>query len=168
VRDVPELLPVCFLSGSTNPLLNHLNTGDIAITSGHPFVRSFVSFEVLPLVEFVPAPGISDEDAIDMIRTPTQANPRRKFGMHASTTSSLSHRGFEEEEEDPTIGAMGEGGVDLFNNAVNRMLALFEGHAQDGESPHPIIPVFPSRLWSRQLGRWSHRPTCRLSATRTV
>lgn len=33
-------------------------------------VISFVHFEVLPLVEFVPERSISDAEALDMIRTP--------------------------------------------------------------------------------------------------
>ena len=70
VRDLPELLPVCFLSGQTNPLLNPAAAGDVSISCGHPFIRSFTHFEVLPLVEFVPAPGLTDEDAIELIRTP--------------------------------------------------------------------------------------------------
>ena len=70
VKDLPELLPVCFLSGQTNPLLNPQSAGDMSISCGHLFVRSFAHFEVLPLVEFVPAPGLSDEDALELIRTP--------------------------------------------------------------------------------------------------
>ena len=46
VRDLPELLPVCFLSGQTNPLLNPAQAGDVSISCGHPFIRSFTHFEV--------------------------------------------------------------------------------------------------------------------------
>lgn len=53
--DKDELLPVDYRSSTTNPLLNPNGTGDVCINSGHPFVRSFVSFENLPLVEFQPA-----------------------------------------------------------------------------------------------------------------
>lgn len=52
--DKEELLPVDYRSSTTNPLLNPNGTGDVCINSGHPFVRSFVSFENLPLVEFQP------------------------------------------------------------------------------------------------------------------
>jgi intraflagellar transport protein 122 len=72
VRDNPDYLPVCFRCGSTNPLLNPFTNkfakGDICTNCGHPFVRSFINFEILPLVEFVPEPNIPDLDAIDMIR----------------------------------------------------------------------------------------------------
>jgi intraflagellar transport protein 122 len=53
--DKDELLPVDYRSGTTNPLLNPNGNGDVCVTSGHPFVRSFVSFDNLPLVEFQPA-----------------------------------------------------------------------------------------------------------------
>lgn len=52
--DKDELLPVDYRSSTTNPLLNPNGTGDVCVNSGHPFVRSFVSFENLPLVEFQP------------------------------------------------------------------------------------------------------------------
>jgi hypothetical protein len=72
VRDNPELLPVCYRCGTSNPLLSPLtdsfSRGDSCASCGHPFVRSFLNFDVLPLVEFAPAAGITDEQALDMIR----------------------------------------------------------------------------------------------------
>ena len=72
VRDDPDILPVCYRCSSTNPLLNPFTNkftkGDVCTNCGHPFVRSFVNFDILPLVEFVPEQHISDEDAIDLIR----------------------------------------------------------------------------------------------------
>lgn len=59
--DEEELLPVCYRCGTTNPLLN--TQGDVCTACGAPFVRSFVTFEHLPLVEFELEPGISDEEA---------------------------------------------------------------------------------------------------------
>lgn len=74
VRDDPEHLPVCYRCGSVNPLLNPFTNrfakGDVCTNCGHPFVRSFINFDILPLVEFVPEPHISDDDAMDMIRQP--------------------------------------------------------------------------------------------------
>eukprot|EP00937_MAST-01D_sp_MAST-1D-sp2_P001092 g1092.t1 len=90
--DRQELMPVCFRCGTTNPLLNS-NTatppataaearasatvgrertapgsGDSCFTCGHPFVRSFTSFDQLPLVAFVPEEGISDAEAAQLLR----------------------------------------------------------------------------------------------------
>ena len=41
---------------------------DVCTSCGHPFVRSFLNFEVLPLIEFVPEASISDEEALDLIK----------------------------------------------------------------------------------------------------
>merc|ERR1719271_1305404 len=38
------------------------------MSCGHPFVRSFLNFEVLPLIEFVPEASTSDEEALDLIK----------------------------------------------------------------------------------------------------
>eukprot|EP01038_Epipyxis_sp_PR26KG_P005400 gene5400-7484_t len=82
VRDDPDHLPVCYRCGSTNPLLNPFTNkfakGDVCTNCGHPFVRSFINFDILPLVEFVPEPSISDEEAIEFIRQPP---PTKGFGF---------------------------------------------------------------------------------------
>ncbi|XP_048590687.1 intraflagellar transport protein 122 homolog isoform X2 [Nematostella vectensis] len=74
-HDNEELLPMCYRCSTTNPLLN--NKGNQCINCRQPFVYSFSSFEVLPLVEFVLEDDISDEEAIKLIEAePT--NQRRK------------------------------------------------------------------------------------------
>lgn len=42
--------------------------GDACVTCGHPFVRSMLCFEVLPLVEFMPDPALSDEEVVALLR----------------------------------------------------------------------------------------------------
>ena len=71
VRDDPDLAPVCYRCSSSNPLLNPFTdkfTGDVCTNCGHPFIRSFINFDVLPLVEFVPQTGINEDEAIELIR----------------------------------------------------------------------------------------------------
>jgi len=84
VRDEPEHLPVCYRCSSTNPLLNPFTNkfakGDVCTNCGHPFVRSFINFDILPLVEFVPEPSISDEEAIELIRTNPASGRNRPVG----------------------------------------------------------------------------------------
>mmetsp|Transcript_3049 Transcript_3049/g.4655 ORF Transcript_3049/g.4655 Transcript_3049/m.4655 type:complete len:1198 (+) Transcript_3049:84-3677(+) len=63
--DKEDLLPVCYRCSTTNPLVN--NAGDICINCKHEFVRSFCSFDHLPLVQFALADGISDGDAAKLI-----------------------------------------------------------------------------------------------------
>ena len=50
-------MPSCFRCQTTNPLLNQ--NGDRCTACAHPFVRSFASFEPLPLVRFMPERRIS-------------------------------------------------------------------------------------------------------------
>ncbi|ETV94469.1 hypothetical protein H310_11793 [Aphanomyces invadans] len=65
--DRDELLPIDYRSSTTNPLLNPNGTGDVCVHTGHPFVRSFASFDTLPLVEFQPTPDLTDEEAIALL-----------------------------------------------------------------------------------------------------
>ena len=53
-----------------NPATSHSASvhRDVCTSCGHPFVRSFLNFEVLPLIEFVPEASISDEEALDLIK----------------------------------------------------------------------------------------------------
>jgi intraflagellar transport protein 122 len=66
--DNKDLLPVCYVCGSENSLLRD-SSNDSCINCGHPFLRCFLNFDVLPLVEliFEPDDGISNEEAIDLI-----------------------------------------------------------------------------------------------------
>ncbi len=90
VRDDPDHLPVCYRCGATNPLLNPFTNkfakGDVCTNCGHPFVRSFINFDVLPLVEFVPDPTISDEEAVELIRQ----QPPSSFGPTGRSSEQKS------------------------------------------------------------------------------
>ena len=108
VRDKQELLPVCFLTGQTVPLLNPQGLGDVSPSCGHLLVRSSINYEVLPLVEFVPASGITDAEAIELIRSNPEGGPPKKRGL-----------GFGANAEDDESG-------DLFQKAVNKALASYE------------------------------------------
>ena len=137
VRDDPEILPVCYRCSSTNPLLNPFTNkfakGDVCTNCGHPFVRSFVNFDILPLVEFVPDSKISDDEAIDLIR---QVGNRSK-GRGGRGKSSRWKEGKEGESDMMTLddegdrggydnyqgGGFGEGDdQDLFTRCVNATL----------------------------------------------
>eukprot|EP00357_Protocruzia_adherens_P030527 CAMPEP_0114984012 /NCGR_PEP_ID=MMETSP0216-20121206/7032_1 /TAXON_ID=223996 /ORGANISM="Protocruzia adherens, Strain Boccale" /LENGTH=1227 /DNA_ID=CAMNT_0002346085 /DNA_START=54 /DNA_END=3737 /DNA_ORIENTATION=- len=65
--DKESLMPICNRCMGQNPLLN-MNSGDRCVSCGHPFIRSFISFDTLSLVEFVPEDGISDEEAMKLIK----------------------------------------------------------------------------------------------------
>lgn len=65
--DKEELLPVCYRCSTTNQLLNTTGTGDRCVDCGHQFVRSFASFDTLPLVEFYLEDGLEDAEAIALL-----------------------------------------------------------------------------------------------------
>lgn len=71
--DKEQLLPVCYRCGTTNPLISAN-----CVACGHEFVRSFCSFDVLPLVEFVLENSVSDEEAAKLIAAqPSQGKDSR-------------------------------------------------------------------------------------------
>ena len=59
---------MCYRCQTTNPLLNN-NRGNHCINCGQPTIHSFISFEVLPLVEFVLENDIPDEEALSLLET---------------------------------------------------------------------------------------------------
>ncbi len=153
VRDAEDVLPVCYRCSSRNPLLNpftnKLARGDVCTNCGHPFVRSFINFDILPLVEFVPEPRISDEEAIELIRQqpPAQsgASSQRRQQQKSKSNNANKHIGgwreskegeadtlrldddgdrAVEEDEDEVAEAMGVniGESDLFMRCLNLTL----------------------------------------------
>jgi intraflagellar transport protein 122 len=60
-------MPLCFRCLNTNPLINP--KGDKCTTCSNPFIRSPISFEILPLIEFKPVKGITDDQVIEMIKS---------------------------------------------------------------------------------------------------
>ncbi|KAL0031263.1 hypothetical protein WJX77_012099 [Trebouxia sp. C0004] len=63
--DAEEVLPTCYRCGSSNPLVNA--QGDICNTCGNGVVRSFLTFEPLPLLQFQVASHISDDQAAALL-----------------------------------------------------------------------------------------------------
>lgn len=124
--DKEELLPVDYRSSSVNPLINTTGTGDVCVNSRHPFIRSFVTFENLPLVEFQPAEGISDAEAEKLIN----AQPGSKAAMKRDGWHETDHGGgvqtmqFGDEDilddEDALFADQGPGGESLFEQQLSR------------------------------------------------
>ena len=65
--DNEELLSICYRCSTTNPLYNA--KGNRCNNCGQHFIYSFVSFEILPLVEFQLEEGIGDKEAIALIES---------------------------------------------------------------------------------------------------
>ncbi len=64
-------MPMCFRCLNTNPLINP--KGDKCNTCSNVFIRSLISFEILPLIEFRPSKALSDDEAIEMIKSSSLA-----------------------------------------------------------------------------------------------
>ncbi|KAA0153703.1 hypothetical protein FNF29_03091 [Cafeteria roenbergensis] len=64
--DRREVQRMCFRCGTLNPVLG--TRGDACASCGAGFFRSLASFETLPLVEFEPAPPLSVDDALGLMR----------------------------------------------------------------------------------------------------
>jgi intraflagellar transport protein 122 len=65
LTDNDELAPICYRCSTTNSFINQF--GDYCQSCGHPFVRSFYSFEIIPLVEFELDESLSEEEALRLI-----------------------------------------------------------------------------------------------------
>jgi hypothetical protein len=51
---------------NSNALINI--AGDYCTACGHPFIRNFVGFDTLPLVEFTPRSDIPHKKAIELLK----------------------------------------------------------------------------------------------------
>ena len=108
MSDKEELLQTCYRCGHRNALLTASNkTTDACMNCHHPFVRSFSQFDQLPLVEFVPPKGMSDEEALGHIKAIARS------GDSESKQSEEVDRWTDKEETGP-------GGEDGFNAALAR------------------------------------------------
>ena len=83
-----DLLPMCYRCSTTNQLFN--TAGSICTNCRQPFVFSFVSFEVLPVVEFFLAEGISDDEAMKLIQMEAPRRSKNQGWKEAEQGSILS------------------------------------------------------------------------------
>jgi len=111
--DQDDLLPVCNWCMTTNPLLR--SNLDSCINCGHPFLRTFLGFDILPLVEFYPDSDIPIEDALKLIALePNARKEHNNDGWRESTRGGAEVMSL---NDGPMPGD--EGGTDLF---VQKML----------------------------------------------
>ncbi|XP_023209528.1 intraflagellar transport protein 122 homolog [Centruroides sculpturatus] len=124
--DAEDLLPLCYRCSTTNPLLN--NQGNCCINCKQPFVHSFVSFDILPLVEFILEEGISDEEAMRLLEMEPQSSfeqPQNFTGVDAGSYQALRFDDNLENdsEADPftaRLMSFEEGGLDFVPVIVSR------------------------------------------------
>ena len=144
VRDNPELAPVCYRCGSTNPLLNPFSNkftmGDRCTNCGHPFIRSFINFDILPLVEFFPNMDISDAKAVEMLKNRGgsgggSGRKGREDMWDEGKRDDANVMTFGGDDDDGGYGG-GDGDTDAFNRAVNATL-----EHQDGAQTYEPVTV---------------------------
>ncbi|KDO17556.1 hypothetical protein SPRG_16788 [Saprolegnia parasitica CBS 223.65] len=130
--DRDDLLPIDYRSSTTNPLLHPTSGGDVCVNSAHPFVRSFLSFDNLPLVEFAPTPDLSDDEAMALIDTlpPIQQgdinnNDKWKTSEHGGAQSMQLN---DHTDDEPQMG-------NLFERALNKQ----GGHGRG--APYRVLVV---------------------------
>ena len=125
--DKEEYLNTCFRCGQALPSL--MAPGDRCTNCFHPFVRSFVSFEPLPLVEFILSPDLTDEKAEQMITTGTGRKPKAvKEWKELQQANALKNA--------REAGAVGSGAADVitFNDNIVD-IALQSGGDADHRDP---------------------------------
>lgn len=66
---------ICNRCMNTNSLINVANpsnptniSGDVCSSCGHPFIRNFIGFDTLPLVEFLPRADILPKKVIEFLK----------------------------------------------------------------------------------------------------
>ena len=64
--DKDTILPTCARCSMANPLISDKNA---CFNCKHPFIISFMSFEVLPLVEFKPQQGIPHSKVLELVNS---------------------------------------------------------------------------------------------------
>ncbi|KAG1709205.1 hypothetical protein DVH05_019849 [Phytophthora capsici] len=143
--DREELLPVDYRSSTVNPLLNPNNTGDVCVNSGHPFVRSFVSFENLPLVEFQPEPTLSDEEAEELILMypdDASAGSKRAGDGWRETDYGNGSQSMKLDDEPEPVEESVKTGADLFEQALNKQATYGAsvGH-RSGTAPYRVLQL---------------------------
>ncbi|XP_041457748.1 intraflagellar transport protein 122 homolog isoform X2 [Lytechinus variegatus] len=146
-HDAEDVLPMCYRCSTTNPLLN--NQGNRCINCSQPFVHSFVSFEVLPLVEFHLEEGIPDEEAVQLI----QMEPPRN-GRSGGDKWSESNKG---NVQSMRLDEYGGDDSDVQEDPFTARLLSFE------QGGNEFVPVVVNRTVLKSLDR-SHVVIKRWSA----
>lgn len=95
--DAEDLLPLCFRCTATNPLVS--GKGDVCISCGGRFVRSFVTFEHLPMVEFEVAEDITPKEARKLIRQV----PESRVGSQENDWGGDQRMTFDDGEDDAML-----------------------------------------------------------------
>jgi intraflagellar transport protein 122 len=154
-QDKEDLLPMCYRCSTTNSLLRQ--TGNACTSCRQPLEFSFVSFEPLPVVEFVLEEGISDEEAVRLIQMePPQKKTSGPVITDEGTTQTLVLSGPPDDqlddENDAFTSTNTEGGSEFQPVEVGRSI-LTRLHRSEvmvkewgGSNWKPVLPLGHARL----------------------
>ena len=126
--DSEELLSMCYRCSTTNPLTN-TRGGNRCNNCNAPFVMSFVSFEILPLVEFHLEEGISDKEAMSLIES--SAKSHKKDAKKGGDGNDIMTLGTEED-------------FDPFNNKL-LSFSQQDGEMMPDDPASDFVPVIVNR-----------------------
>lgn len=148
-HDREELIPFCYRCSKNNPLLNP--HGNHCTNCKQPFIYSFISFEILPLVEFQPDEDISHEEVLKLIK------------MQPETTTTPKNIPRNPQESDTLVVEENTESKDVFTEYLNSidhtsveykpvqldrdiLLALPASEVLIKQWPWPIVPQYYKSL----------------------
>ncbi|XP_062523005.1 intraflagellar transport protein 122 homolog [Corticium candelabrum] len=152
-HDQEELLPMCYRCSTTNPLIN--SQGNCCVNCQQPFVYSFFSFDILPLVMFTLEDDINDEEAIELIQMdpPAKKSKGRWQELQSEGVQTLQlSDGLDEEPENDLFGArllnFEPGAADFVPVQVDRAIlkSLYSSEVLIQKWPSPIRWTFYRNL----------------------
>ena len=149
-HDRDELLSVCYRCSTSNPCLN-ATSGERCMNCQHTFVRSFCSFEVLPLVRFTLAPGLTEQAAMTALELDWSLH--KAGGKVESSVGNVQSLSFGNEDEDDS------GGADV--HSFQEQLLHYEP-GEDGKYGELVVGEETLRRMRRgdvYIQRWSSVPS---------
>ncbi|CAG0915966.1 unnamed protein product [Notodromas monacha] len=156
-QDNDDLMPHCYRCSTTNALINQ--RGDKCLNCSQPFVHSFIHFEILPLVEFVLDPGITDAEAVKLIEAAPGATEllagsgekdKRSWKEERSGNAQALRLDEDDDEEEMIRMSSGIGERDEDSDPFSSKLLAYEGGGADYYPIHvgrkALISLEPSEV----------------------
>eukprot|EP01061_Rhynchopus_euleeides_P016277 TRINITY_DN27556_c0_g1_i1.p1 TRINITY_DN27556_c0_g1~~TRINITY_DN27556_c0_g1_i1.p1 ORF type:complete len:1234 (+),score=571.29 TRINITY_DN27556_c0_g1_i1:232-3933(+) len=146
--DKEDVLPMCYRCSFTNPLLN--DQGDGCTQCLHPFVRSFCSFDHLPLVQFELSDGISDEEALAILSSNSRLGKKQAGDWKEKNADGVQTLTFTGDDGTGHADMLEvDGGMNLNDPFTRQLMALdFQGSTE-----RKYQPVIVDRETLRQMKR---------------
>ncbi|XP_047473268.1 intraflagellar transport protein 122 homolog [Penaeus chinensis] len=130
-HDNEEHQPLCYRCSTTNPLVN--NNGNQCVNCCHPFVYSFVSFEILPVVEFVVEEEITDEEAVHLIQQSGSGKTDRVGSANDGEEEQNEESRWKETESGDAQALMLDGSPSHMQNSdpfTSNLLGFYQGGSE--------------------------------------